>query len=87
MSNRIISDPSICSGEPCIAGTRIPVSIILNHLAAGESYDEILKQFPRITKEDILAALEYAAYLTTEKIIPNEWISLLISKKHLSYQK
>ncbi|MDI6767350.1 MAG: DUF433 domain-containing protein [Bacteroidota bacterium] len=72
MNKHITSDPKICGGEPCIANTRISVSVILSHLAAGESADEILKQFPRLTREDILAALDYAAYLSTEKAIPLE---------------
>ncbi|MGB9887943.1 MAG: DUF433 domain-containing protein [Moorellales bacterium] len=67
MNSRIAVDPAVCGGEPCIRGTRIPVHVILDHLAAGESYEEILENFPRITKEDILACLEYAAYLATEK--------------------
>ncbi|MBI3611490.1 MAG: DUF433 domain-containing protein [Nitrospirae bacterium] len=68
MNPRIVSDPQICGGEPCIKGTRIPVHIVLSHLAAGEDYKTVLKQFPRLTKEDILACLEYAAYLATEKV-------------------
>jgi uncharacterized protein (DUF433 family) len=67
MNPRIITDPEICGGEPCIKGTRIPVHIIFSHLAAGEDYETILKNFPRLTKEDILACLEYATFLTTEK--------------------
>jgi len=68
MNSRIVSDPSICSGEPCIKDTRIPVHVILSHLAAGEDYDTILKNFPRLKRDDILASLEYAAYLSTEKV-------------------
>ncbi len=68
MNERIIIDPEVCGGEPCIKGTRVPVSIILSHLAAGESYEEIIENFPRITREDILACLEYASYLATERI-------------------
>jgi uncharacterized protein (DUF433 family) len=67
---RIVSDPQICGGEPCIRGTRIPVQVILNHLAAGEDHQTLLKQFPRLTQEDILASLEYAAFLATEKVAP-----------------
>ncbi|HDN80394.1 MAG TPA: DUF433 domain-containing protein [Chloroflexi bacterium] len=67
---RIISDPNICSGEPCIAGTRIPVWVILSHLAAGDDLETILENFPRLTKEDIKACLEYATYLAMEKAIP-----------------
>lgn len=69
MTDRITSDPQICGGEPCIKGTRIPVRIILSHIAAGEDYSTILKQFPRIQIEDITACLEYAAYLATEKSV------------------
>lgn len=69
MNERITSDPQICGGEPCVKGTRIPVRIILSHIAAGEDYATILKQFPRIQEEDITACLEYAAYLATEKSV------------------
>jgi len=68
MNPRVVSDTNICGGEPCIKGTRIPIHIILSHLAAGEDYDTILKNFPRLTKEDILACLEYASYLSIEKM-------------------
>ena len=69
MNERIISDPQICGGEPCIRGTRIPVHVILSHLAAEDDYKTILKQFPRIFKADILACLEFASYLATEKAV------------------
>lgn len=67
MYERIISDPTICAGEPCIKGTRIPVHIVLSHLAAGDDYDTVISNFPRLTLEDIKACLEYASYLATEK--------------------
>ncbi len=67
MYERIISDPTICGGEPCVKGTRIPVHIILSHLAAGDDYDTLLKNFPRLSMDDIKACLEYASYLATEK--------------------
>ncbi len=69
MNPRITIDPEICGGEPCIKETRIPVHIILSHLAAGEDYETILKNFPRLTKEDIIACLEYATFLSTEKAV------------------
>ena len=69
MNERIVSNPKICAGEPCIKGTRIPVHIILSHLAAGDDYETVLKNFPRITMEDIRACLEYASFLATEKEI------------------
>ncbi len=68
MSVRIVSDPNICGGEPCIKGSRIPVHIILSHLASGEDYEMVLKHFPRLSKEDIYACLEYASFLATEKM-------------------
>ena len=67
---RIVSHPEICGGEPCIKGTRVPVHVILSHLASGEDARTILRNFPRIKREDIRACLEYAAYLSTEKAIP-----------------
>jgi uncharacterized protein (DUF433 family) len=67
-SRRIISNPGICSGKPCIQGTRIPVHIILSLLAAGESKDNIMKAYPHITGEDIMACLEYAAFLADEEV-------------------
>ena len=69
LSTRIASDPNICGGEPCLAGTRIPVWVVLSHLAAGEDIETILSNFPRLTKEDIQACLEYASYLATEKAV------------------
>ena len=58
---RIVSDAKICSGKPCIKGTRIPVHIVLDLLAAGESFEGIKKAYPNITGEDIKACLNYAA--------------------------
>jgi uncharacterized protein (DUF433 family) len=68
--DRIISDPEICGGEPTIKDTRIPAHVILSHLAAGEDHGTVLKNFPRLTEEDILACLEFASYLAVEKEIP-----------------
>lgn len=67
MNERINSDPNICGGEPCIKGTRVPVHIILSHLAAGDNFETILNSFPRIASEDIRACLEFASFLATEK--------------------
>ena len=70
LSHRIVSDPEICGGEPCVAGTGIPVWVILSHLASGEDIETILRNFPNLSREDILACLEYASYLATEKVVP-----------------
>jgi len=62
-------DPEICHGKACIKGTRIPVSVILDNLAEGLSFEEILASYPSLTKEAIRAAIAYAAELTREEII------------------
>ena len=62
----IVIDEDIRHGKPIIKGTRITVSTILEFLSAGDSFDEILKAYPSITKEDILACLNYA-----RKIVDN----------------
>jgi len=67
MNKRITSNPDICGGEACIKGTRIPVHTILSHLAAGDDFNTILANFPRLSLDDIKACLEYAAFLATEK--------------------
>lgn len=68
--DRISIDPKIMVGKPCIKGTRITVELILEKLAAGMAYDEILADHPRLTREDILAALAFAHdYLARQDII------------------
>lgn len=66
-TERIVSDPNICAGKPCIKGTRIPVHIILDLLASGESFEGIKKAYPNITDEDIKACLSYASALADEE--------------------
>ena len=62
MSDRLIqSDPKIMMGKPVVAGTRITVELILEKLAAGETVEQILDAHPRLTKEAVLAALQFAA--------------------------
>jgi uncharacterized protein (DUF433 family) len=67
---RISVDPNVCFGKPCIRGTRIWVSLIVENLAEGVSEREILVAYPQLASEDIRAALAYAAELTRERIIP-----------------
>lgn len=57
---RIELDPKVCNGRPVIKGTRIPVSVILEQIAEGESWDTLLIGYPELKKEDIQAALLYA---------------------------
>lgn len=59
--DRIRIDPSIHHGDPCITGTRVPVSVIVGSVADGDSPDQILASYPQITREDIRAALLFAA--------------------------
>jgi uncharacterized protein (DUF433 family) len=58
---RISIDPEICGGKPCIKGTRIWVSLIVDFLADGASEAEIIRNYPGLTREDIAACLRYAA--------------------------
>ena len=67
-------DPNICHGKPCIKGTRILVSVMLGAIAAGASFDEIIEEFPPITRVDIQASIQYAALLADEQYVPLEAI-------------
>ncbi|HUU54011.1 MAG TPA: DUF433 domain-containing protein [Armatimonadota bacterium] len=58
---RITIDPEVMLGKPVIAGTRIPVELILRKLAADVSVDAVLREYPRLTKADVQAALAYAS--------------------------
>ena len=60
-------DPNVCHGKPCIKGTRIMVSIILDYLKAGESVETILREYPTLKEEDVRAAIGYAAWLAHEE--------------------
>lgn len=64
---RISIDPEVCHGKATIKGTRIMVSVILDYLKAGETHDEILRQYPTLRDGDILAAIAYAAWLAREE--------------------
>lgn len=67
---RITVEPGKCGGRPCIRGQRIRVSDILELLGNGASYEEILKDYPALEREDILAVLEYAAHQTDHVVLP-----------------
>lgn len=58
---RISIDPAIHHGDPCIAGTRVPVSILVGSVADGESWDAILQSYPQVSRDDVQAALHFAA--------------------------
>ena len=70
MQARIISNPGILGGKPIIKGTRISVELVLGFLASGMDIEEILDEYPHLKKEDIFAAIDYAAKaLKHEEII------------------
>ena len=62
--NYIESTPEVLRGKPRIKGTRIPVSLILGYLAAGNTFDEIITEFPDLSKEQLAACLDYARDLS-----------------------
>lgn len=64
---RITVDPKICHGKPCIRGTRIMVSVILDNLAEGATPEEIVRDYPPLKIEDVRAAIAYAAELAGEE--------------------
>jgi len=66
---RISIDPAVCHGQACIKGTRIPVAVVLDNLAAGLSAEEIAASYPPLRVEDVRAATAYAAELARERIV------------------
>jgi uncharacterized protein (DUF433 family) len=68
--DRISIDPNVCFGKPCIKGTRIWVSLVLDFLASGETPEQIRASYPQLTDEDIRAAIAYGAEVARERIIP-----------------
>jgi uncharacterized protein (DUF433 family) len=69
MTNRITIDPNLCHGKPCIRGLRYPVENVLEWLASGMTIEEILDDYEDLTREDILAALAFAAQMAKTKHI------------------
>ena len=67
---RISINPTVCFGKPCIRGTRLWVSLILDNLADGISEKELQENYPRLTHEDILAAIAYGAEMARERYVP-----------------
>jgi len=66
---RVVIDPDLHAGDPCIKGTRIPVSTILGNLADGMTWEKIIEQYPQLTPDDIGAALSYAAAVLHQDIL------------------
>ena len=66
---RISVNPNICFGKPCIRGTRIWVSFVLDFLASGMTIEEILEDYPQLQREDILACVAYGAAMSRENYV------------------
>ena len=75
MNGRIVIDPKVCHGQACIKGTRIPVHQILGMLANGDTIEELIEEYPSLTRQDVLACLDYAAALAEEQVTPLEALS------------
>jgi uncharacterized protein (DUF433 family) len=67
--SRIAADPQICFGKPCVRGTRIWVSLLLDFLASGATIEEILGNYPQLKREDVLAAIAYGAEMSRERYV------------------
>ncbi len=61
MSERLSINPDVCNGRPIVRGTRITVQTVLEFLASGDTVDDVLKEFPRLTRADVQACLDYAS--------------------------
>ena len=69
---RIEAQPEVMMGKPCVKGTRIPVYLILQKMAAGEGADQLLAAYPQLAQQDLRACLEYAAALAGEETVLTE---------------
>jgi len=66
---RIEAKPDVMMGKPCIKGTRIPVYLLLQKMAAGETTEDLLASYPQLSLEDLRACLAYAAALASEEVV------------------
>lgn len=63
MTERITIEPDVCNGRPVIKGTRITAQTILEFLGAGDSIEDVLQEYPSISREDVLACIQYSSRL------------------------
>lgn len=70
METPITSDPAVCGGQAIFRGTRIPVHVVLEYLSAGNTIDEVLQEYPELTRDAIHAGLAYAASLARDEVLP-----------------
>ena len=68
--DRVTVDPAQMGGVPCLRGLRVTVSMVLGQLAAGRTVDELLGDYPYLEREDVTAALEYAAAIVNQREVP-----------------
>lgn len=73
--DRISIDPNICHGQAYVKGTRIPVHQVVHMLANGDTVEELLAEYPSLSREDIMACLDYAAELAEEQVTPIQVVS------------
>lgn len=66
---RISIDPRVCFGKPCVQGTRIWVSLVLDLLSSGLSTEEVLEEYPQLSREDVLACVAYGAEMSRERFV------------------
>ncbi len=71
MFDRITFDPKVMGGRACIRGMRITASLIVNQIAHGATVEELLAEYPYLQREDIQQALEYAAWIVQEEVVPS----------------
>jgi uncharacterized protein (DUF433 family) len=69
---RVEAKPEVMMGKPCVKGTRIPVYLLLEKMAAGESFEQLLGAYPQLTIEDLRDCLQYAAALAAEEVVLTE---------------
>jgi uncharacterized protein (DUF433 family) len=67
--SRITVDPRVCNGQACVRGLRIPVALVLRHLAAGQTPQQIVEEYPELEPPDVLECLRYAAWLASGRTI------------------
>ena len=72
LPSRIEARAEVMAGKPCVKGTRIPVYLLLQKMAAGETAEELLAAYPQLTQEDVRACLAYAAALAGEEVVLTE---------------
>ena len=70
MFERISINPEICHGQACVKGTRIPVHQLVSMLANGDTFEDLLREYPSLSLEDIQACLAYVAALAEEGVTP-----------------